>query len=117
MQAYFLGKKDLFSGLALEQKELELAQEEGREPWLSYPVLYLDLNSKKYETETDLDTILCAHLTDWETSYGIVPRSDSPELRFSYLMEQIHAKSGRQVVKLGIEFSKEAKNITRYVTV
>ena len=65
----------------------------------------------------DLDTILCAHLTDWETSYGIVPRSDSPELRFSYLLEQIHAKSGRQVVKLGIEFSKEAKNITRYVTV
>ena len=93
LQAYFLGKKDLFSGLALEQKELELAQEEGREPWLSYPVLYLDLNSKKYETETDLDTILCAHL-------------NSPELRFSYLMEQIHAKSGRQVVFLVDEYDK-----------
>ncbi|MGP1363503.1 MAG: AAA family ATPase, partial [Bacteroides sp.] len=45
LEAYFLGKKELFKGLFLEQAELELAAEEGREAWIEYPVLYLDLSN------------------------------------------------------------------------
>ena len=82
MQAYFLGKKDLFSGLALEQKELELEQEEGREPWLSYPVLYLDLNSKEYVDGHSLEEILDKNLSEWEREYGIRKQYDSASLRF-----------------------------------
>ena len=40
-EAYFKGKKELFEGLAIEQMEKE---------WRQFPVLHLDLNAKKYET-------------------------------------------------------------------
>ncbi len=43
MEAYFSGKKELFKGLALEELETE---------WTEYPILHLDLNSRKYETES-----------------------------------------------------------------
>ena len=48
LAAYFEGKKDLFTGLALEQAEQELAAKEGREAWETYPVLRIDLNAKNY---------------------------------------------------------------------
>lgn len=41
LEAYFLGKKELFTGLAISELETE---------WNTYPVLHLDLNAKKYET-------------------------------------------------------------------
>lgn len=41
LEAYFLGKKELFQGLAMEQLEKE---------WKQYPVLHLDLNIGKYDS-------------------------------------------------------------------
>ena len=41
---YFLGRKDLFSGLAIEQLE-----EQGKEPWTEYPVMYFSLASGEQE--------------------------------------------------------------------
>lgn len=37
LEAYFLGKKELFKGLSMEKLEKE---------WTVYPVLHLDLNSQ-----------------------------------------------------------------------
>lgn len=45
MAAYFRGQKDLFHGLALEQLEKD---------WTTYPVIYLDLNTGKYDSEDAL---------------------------------------------------------------
>ena len=45
MEAYFLGQKELFKGLAMEQLEKE---------WNTYPVLHLDLNGARYDTEKSL---------------------------------------------------------------
>lgn len=42
LEAYFLGKKELFQGLAIEEPETE---------WLEYPVLHLSLNAEKYVTK------------------------------------------------------------------
>ncbi|MGP1577248.1 MAG: AAA family ATPase, partial [Treponema sp.] len=42
LAAYFLGQKELFKGLYLEQAEEELAAQENRTAWQEYPVLYLD---------------------------------------------------------------------------
>ena len=53
IEAYFLGKKDLFKGLAMEKLETE---------WKEYPVLHLDLNSKKYEDKLSPTAILNQHL-------------------------------------------------------
>ncbi|MDR3269126.1 MAG: AAA family ATPase, partial [Tannerella sp.] len=39
LKAYFLGKKELFDGLALAELEKD---------WVEYPVFYLDLNVASY---------------------------------------------------------------------
>ncbi len=57
LEAYFQGKKELFEGLAIEKLEQE---------WNTYPVLHLDLNARKYETEADLVAILNQYLEMWE---------------------------------------------------
>ena len=45
LEAYFLGQKELFNGLYIEQVEKD---------WKEYPVLYLDLNTGIYDSETNL---------------------------------------------------------------
>lgn len=39
LEAYFQGKKELFTGLAMEKLEKE---------WIAYPILHLDLNTENY---------------------------------------------------------------------
>lgn len=56
MEAYFLGKKDLFSGLAIASLEKE---------WKVYPVLHLDLNAENYNSVESLERILNEHLCFW----------------------------------------------------
>jgi hypothetical protein len=48
MEAYFLGQKELFKGLAMEQLEKE---------WNIYPVLHLDLNQGNYQNPDELDKV------------------------------------------------------------
>ena len=97
IEAYFLGKKDLFKGLAMEKLETE---------WKEYPVLHLDLNSKKYEDKLSPTAILNQHLEKWEQMYGDEKKSRSPEERFSYLIEKISITTGRNVVVLIDEYDK-----------
>ena len=66
LAAYFLGQKELFNGLYLEEAERELAIEENRQPWVSYPVLFLDLTVRNYRTESDLREHLSIKLQEWE---------------------------------------------------
>ena len=42
LEAYFQGKKELFEGLAVEKLEKD---------WIKYPILHLDLNIEKYDTD------------------------------------------------------------------
>ena len=48
LEAYFTGKKELFTGLAMEQLEKE---------WHKYPVLHLDLNAERYENIEEVKNI------------------------------------------------------------
>lgn len=60
-EAYFKGRRDLFTGLVVEQLEKK---------WEEYPVLHLDLNAEKYDSPDRLDAILSNQLTQWEAIYG-----------------------------------------------
>ena len=64
MKAYWEGKKDLFTGLKIEELE-------GNTPdsWKSYPVFYFDFNGDNY-LDTSIDTVLDGMLRDWEDIYG-----------------------------------------------
>lgn len=97
LEAYFEGKRELFSGLAIEGLETE---------WKRYPVLHLDLNARKYETPEDLTAILNQHLEKWEAVYRSDKSDRAPEERFSYVIEQAARRTGERVVVLVDEYDK-----------
>ena len=66
LEAYFLGQKELFKGLYVEQAEESQADQEGRAAWETYPVLYLDFNTGNYGESDDLSINLNNHLCKWE---------------------------------------------------
>ena len=97
LEAYFQGKKDLFSGLAVEKLEKE---------WIKYPILHLDLNIEKYDTTESLDNILEKSLTAWEKLYGAEPSERSFSLRFAGIIERACEQTGQRVVILVDEYDK-----------
>lgn len=97
LESYFRGKKELFRGLAIEKLEKE---------WKEYPVLHLDLNTKKYENSSSINEILNQHLEKWEAQYGDEKKDRCPEERFSYIIEKISKVTGQNVVILIDEYDK-----------
>ena len=97
LEAYFLGKKELFEGLAMAELEKD---------WITYPVLHLDLNAEKYDRPESLYNILNDSLTKWERLYGSEPSEVSLSLRFRGIVGRAHEMTGRQVVILVDEYDK-----------
>ena len=97
MEAYFQGKKELFTGLAVERLEKD---------WIKYPILHLDLNIEKYDVPESLDNILEKSLTAWEKLYGAEPSERSFSLRFAGIIERACKQAGQRVVILVDEYDK-----------
>ena len=97
LEAYFLGRKEVFKGLAIEKLEKD---------WKVYPVLYLSLNAKYYETKESLEQILEAHFIEWEKKYGATDRDLGYEDRFMQIIRQAYEKTGEKVVVLIDEYDK-----------
>ena len=106
LAAYFLGQKELFTGLYLEKAEEEQAAQENRAAWEAYPLLYLDFNAKNYIDEQVLIDILNLHLNEWETHYAIPNTAGAPEDRFRLLIAALFKQTGKQVVILVDEYDK-----------
>lgn len=97
MEAYFSGRKELFSGLAIEKLEAE---------WKQHPVLHLDLSGVSYTDESVLERVLSDKLAKWETLYGAVNTSDILGLRFKEVIEAAYNETGNQVAILIDEYDK-----------
>ena len=97
LEAYFQGKKDLFTGLMVEKLEKD---------WIEHPILHLDLNIEKYDALESLDNILDKSLTAWEKLYGAEPSERSFSLRFAGIIERACQKTGQRVVILVDEYDK-----------
>lgn len=97
LEAYFLGKKELFEGLAVEQLEKE---------WAAHPVLHLDLNTEKYDSKEKLGDKLNIALSDWELLYGKNPNEKSFGTRFEGVIRRAREKTGHRVVILVDEYDK-----------
>ena len=94
----FLGKRELFKGLAIEKKE--------DWDWAVHPVLHLDLNTNKYDCAEVLEQKLGESLNVWEQEYGN-PRPDLPlGMRFENVIQQAYKKTGQRVVILVDEYDK-----------
>lgn len=97
LKAYFLGKKELFRGLAVENLEKE---------WVEYPVLHLDLNTANYIDRNALVNRLSSTLNQWEDKYGSDARDIDLGTRFEGIIRRAYEKTGRRVVILVDEYDK-----------
>ena len=97
LDAYFLGKKELFNGLAREKLEKD---------WIRRPVLHLDLNIGKYDAPDSLDKILEEAISKWEVLYGTGVGESTLALRFKGIVERACQQSGQRVAILVDEYDK-----------
>ena len=89
LEAYFLGKKELFKGLAVAEIEKD---------WVEYPVLHLDLNTKKYDCIEALESMLDISLCEWEKKYGSWEKETDFSSRFEGIIRRAKEKTGRNGV-------------------
>ncbi|WP_296324230.1 ATP-binding protein [Treponema sp. UBA3813] len=97
LEAYFLGKKDLFKGLAIENLEKD---------WIQYPVIKISFGANSYENNARLKARLNAILTEAEEKYQIQKNSEDAAERLSQIIHSVTKKTGKQVVILIDEYDK-----------
>lgn len=99
LKNYYLGRKELFRGLAIENLEKE---------WNVYPVFHVDFNGSNFTEEGVLEKRLNGYISDWGKMYGLSSDSDSLDLggRFIKVLEAAHRKTGRRAVVLIDEYDK-----------
>ena len=95
LEAYFMGKKELFEGLKIMEMEKE---------WVKRPVIRLDMSQAGAGPETVRSYLDNAFHT-LETEYEIVVRQDSSlAVRFNNIIEGVYNKTGQQVAILIDEY-------------
>lgn len=97
MEAYFLGKKELFAGLALEQLEQD---------WTEYPVLKISFGSNSYETTEKLNATIEDILKFYENKFQFNKQSEDFSVRLKNLLIHIKNITGKQSVVLIDEYDK-----------
>ena len=60
LENYFMGRRELFEGLAISSLEKE---------WLEYPVFHIDFNSTNFKEKDALKTLLEETVSAWERKY------------------------------------------------
>ena len=95
LEAYFMGKKELFEGLKIMQMETE---------WVKRPVIRLDMSRAGAEPET-LRSYLDITFDRLETEYGITPKPTAKLAdRFNAIIVGAYEQTGLQVAILIDEY-------------
>lgn len=97
LKNYFLGRKELFKGLAIERLETE---------WAEYPVFHIDFNGDDFTMAGTLEKKISGMIESWEQIYGKKPVDASLGERFAYVLQQAHERYGRGAVVLIDEYDK-----------
>ena len=97
LKNYFLGRKELFKGLAIDALEKD---------WLTYPVFHIDFNGRDFTRGGTLEQALESYVTDWEREYGMDAQSPLVGERFIRILGEAHRQTGRRVVVLIDEYDK-----------
>lgn len=95
LEAYFLGKKELFKGLAMETLEKD---------WEVHPVLHIDFSVSKYTAANILESVINRQLLHWEKVYGKSPSENTFSLRFEGVIHRAYEQTGKGVVILIDEY-------------
>ena len=97
LKHYFLGHKELFKGLKIDNLEKD---------WLEYPVFHIDFNGVNFMEEGKLEEILEGTVRGWEREYGKSADFTDIGRRFAYVLQQAHKRTGRRCVVLVDEYDK-----------
>ena len=97
LEAYYLGKKELFKGLALEKLEKD---------WTVHPVFHFDLNAAKYTEPEALTALFDGHFRYWEEDFGTRNSGLPIAERFKAIVRRAYEKTGQKVVILVDEYDK-----------
>ena len=98
LESYFLGRKELFKGLAIEKLEKE---------WKEYPVFHLDFNGDDFKNPNVFESTLELFVSEGEKKYG-VEKIEGLSLgrRFARVLSAAHAQTGLKCVVLIDEYDK-----------
>jgi hypothetical protein len=91
---YLAGRKDLFTGLAIEKLEKD---------WIQYPILHFDLSQMKELTPDELRQELKEMLNDYDELFG-VKTSGTPGSRLGRLIKEAYNQTGHPAVVLIDEY-------------
>ena len=98
LENYYLGRKELFRGLAIEKLETE---------WAVHPVFHIDFNSSDFTKEHVLEERLLDYVQKWERQYAVQANEKlDVGARFRDILETAHQQSGRRAVVLVDEYDK-----------
>ena len=97
LKNYFLGKRELFEGLAIERLETK---------WAKYPVFHIDFNGCNFSDLGALEQKIEGYVAEWERAYGKSPDFTDLGSRFAYVLRKAHESCGRRCVVLVDEYDK-----------
>ena len=97
LKNYFLGRKELFKGLAINKLETE---------WAEYPVFHIDFNGGNFDRDGELEKRILGYVETWESQWGKDPINKELGARIAYVFNQAHEKTGRRAVVLIDEYDK-----------
>ena len=97
LENYFLGRKELFKGLAIEKLETE---------WKEYPVFRISFGLGRFKERGKLEDLLEGTLKKWERKYGVDRVYDDYGPRFRDVLATAHQKTGMPCVVLVDEYDK-----------
>lgn len=96
LRCYFEGRKELFEGLYIYDKETE---------WKKYPVIRLDLSSGKYYEKERFHSTISSLLSDYEKCWHVkVEDAFSYDVRLKNIIQAAYEQTGEQVVILIDEY-------------
>lgn len=102
LACYFSGKKDLFKGLYIYDKE----NEKGDQAWIEYPIISCYLSGGEYQEAEGLRLTLDETLSEFEDRYNIDRGSYDLANRFKRAIKTAHQITGHKVVVLVDEYDK-----------
>ena len=97
LEAYFLGKKDLFKGLAIEKLEKN---------WVEYPVIKISFGADNYPDLNCLISLENSVLSEYEKKYDVAVSDSRAAPRLKNIIKSAFEKTGKQVVILIDEYDK-----------
>ena len=99
LENYYLGRKELFKGLAMEKLEKE---------WNVHPVFHVDFNGGNFKNAGELEKKINFIISEWEKQYGLTGHAEELGLgdRFTEVLCAAHEQTGRRAVVLIDEYDK-----------